>query len=86
MGRLSGKSAIITGAGSGIGRAASLLFASEGAKLIIADKFDTVEETARQVREAGGTAVALTGDAGEEAFVSGLVDRAVAEYGALDAI
>jgi NAD(P)-dependent dehydrogenase (short-subunit alcohol dehydrogenase family) len=86
MGRLSGKSVIITGAGSGIGRAASLLFAAEGAKLVIADKFDTAEETARQVREAGGTVVALVGDAGEEAFVAGLVDRAVAEYGVLDAI
>ncbi|MCA6283722.1 MAG: SDR family NAD(P)-dependent oxidoreductase, partial [Phenylobacterium sp.] len=86
MGRLSGKSVIITGAGSGIGRAASLLFAGEGAKLVIADKFDTVEETARQVREAGGTALALTGDAGEEDFVCALVDRAVAEHGALDAI
>ena len=86
MGRLSGKSVIITGAGSGIGRAASLLFAGEGAKLVIADKFDTVEETARQVREANGTALALTGDAGEEDFVSTLIDRAVAEYGALDAI
>ena len=86
MGRLSGKTVIITGAGSGIGRAASLLFAAEGAKLVIADKFDTVEETARQVREAGGTALALTGDAGEEAFVSALVDRAVAEHGVLDAI
>lgn len=86
MGRLSGKSAIITGAGSGIGRAASLLFAAEGARLVIADKFDTAEETARQVREAGGTAIALVGDAGEEDFVSALVDRAVAEHGALDAI
>lgn len=86
MGRLSGKTVIITGAGSGIGRAASLLFAAEGARLVIADKFDTVEETARQVRETGGTALALTGDAGEEAFVSALVDRAVAEHGVLDAI
>ena len=38
MGRLEGKSVIITGAGSGIGRAASLLFAKEGAKLVIADR------------------------------------------------
>ena len=42
MGRLSGKTAVITGAGSGIGRAASLLFAAEGAKLVIADIIKTV--------------------------------------------
>ena len=47
MGRLSGKTAVITGAGSGIGRAASLLFAAEGANLVIADKTDGAVETAR---------------------------------------
>ena len=84
MGRLSGKSAVITGAGSGIGRAASLLFAAEGASLVIADKTDGAVETARLVSEAGGKAIALTGDAGDEAFVESLVAKAVAEYGGLD--
>ena len=42
MGRLSGRTAVITGAGSGIGRASALLFAQEGASLVIADKADTV--------------------------------------------
>src|SRR5882757_10968834 len=58
MGRLEGKSVIITGAGSGIGRAASLLFAKEGAKLIIVDRSDGVMETARLVSDAGGAAEA----------------------------
>jgi NAD(P)-dependent dehydrogenase (short-subunit alcohol dehydrogenase family) len=84
MGRLSGKAAIITGAGSGIGRASAILFAQEGANLVIADKAETVNETAKLVTDAGGKAVALTGDAGEEAFVESLVARAVAEYGGLD--
>lgn len=84
MGRLSGKSAVITGAGSGIGRAASLLFAAEGASLVIADKMESVDETARLVSEAGGKVVALQGDAGDEAFVQGLVAKAVSEYGGLD--
>lgn len=84
MGRLSGKSAVITGAGSGIGRAASLLFAAEGASTVIADKTDGAVETARTVAEAGGKAIALTGDAGDEAFVESLVAKAVAEYGGLD--
>ena len=45
MGRLEGKSVVITGAGSGIGRAASLMFTKEGAKLIAVDKTDAVDET-----------------------------------------
>ncbi|MEO8318345.1 MAG: SDR family NAD(P)-dependent oxidoreductase, partial [Bradyrhizobium sp.] len=55
MGRLEGKSVIITGAGSGIGRAASVLFAREGAKLIIVDRAEGVNETAKLVSGAGGT-------------------------------
>jgi NAD(P)-dependent dehydrogenase (short-subunit alcohol dehydrogenase family) len=86
MGRLSGKTAVITGAGSGIGRASSLLFAAEGANLVIADKMDTVNETAKLVADAGGKAVALTGDAGDEAFVESLIGRAVSEYGGLDVV
>ena len=85
MGRLSGKTAIITGAGSGIGRAASLLFAAEGANLVIADKTDGVLETADQVlQKTNGKVISLTGDAGDEAFVEGLVKSAVAEFGGLD--
>jgi NAD(P)-dependent dehydrogenase (short-subunit alcohol dehydrogenase family) len=53
MGRLEGKSVIITGAGSGIGRAASLLFTKEGAKLIAVDHTDGVEETVAQIQKAG---------------------------------
>lgn len=84
MGRLEGKSAIVTGAASGIGRASALLFAAEGAKLVIADKAEAVNETAVMVTKAGGKAVALVGDAGDEAFVESLVTRAVSEYGKLD--
>ncbi|MEW5685290.1 MAG: SDR family NAD(P)-dependent oxidoreductase [Pseudomonadota bacterium] len=84
MGRLSGRVAVITGAASGIGRASAKLFAAEGARLIIADKAEAVNETAEAVKAASGQAVAVVGDAGEDAFVKGLVDRAQAEYGALD--
>ena len=86
MGRLSGKTAVITGAGSGIGRASSLLFAAEGASLVIADTMDSVNETAKLVAEAGGKAIPLVGDAGEEAFVESLIGRAVSEYGGLDVV
>jgi NAD(P)-dependent dehydrogenase (short-subunit alcohol dehydrogenase family) len=86
MGRLEGKSVVITGAGSGIGRAASLLFSKEGAKLIIVDKTDGVKETAKLVSDAGGTVEAVMADAGSEADVKAFIDKAVAKYGRLDAI
>jgi NAD(P)-dependent dehydrogenase (short-subunit alcohol dehydrogenase family) len=86
MGRLQGKSVIITGAGSGIGRAASLLFTKEGAKLIAVDRAEGVKETVELVRKAGGTAEAVMADAGAEKDVIGFIDRAVAAYGRLDAI
>ena len=86
MGRLEGKSVIITGAGSGIGRAASLLFTKEGAKLIAVDKTEGVKETVEQVRKAGGTAEAVVADAGLENDVKGFIAKAISAYGKLDAI
>jgi len=86
MGRLEGKSVIITGAGSGIGRAASLLFTKEGAKLIAVDRTEGVKETVEQVRNAGGTAEAVMADAGSEKDVMAFIDKAVSAYGGLDAI
>ena len=86
MGRLEGKSVIITGAGSGIGRAASLLFSKEGAKLIIVDRSDSVKETAKLVGDAGGTVEAVMADAGSESDVKSFIDKAVSTYGRLDAI
>jgi NAD(P)-dependent dehydrogenase (short-subunit alcohol dehydrogenase family) len=83
-GRLEGKAAIITGAGSGIGRAAALLFAAEGARLVLGDKTEAVHDTARQVAAAGGTASALQMDAGVEADVARLVATALSSYGRLD--
>jgi NAD(P)-dependent dehydrogenase (short-subunit alcohol dehydrogenase family) len=86
MGRLEGKSVIITGAGSGIGRAASLLFTKEGAQLIAVDRSEGVKETVELVKQQGGIAEAVIADAGSEADVSGFIDRAVATYGKLDVI
>jgi len=86
MGRLEGKSVIITGAGSGIGRAASLLFTREGARLIAVDRTEGVTETVDEIRKAGGTAEAVIADAGSEQDVVAYIDKALAAYGKLDAI
>jgi NAD(P)-dependent dehydrogenase (short-subunit alcohol dehydrogenase family) len=84
MGALADKVAIITGAGSGIGRASALRFAAEGAKLVIGDKSEAVFETAKMVEAAGGTVTALQIDAGVEADVAKLVETATSNYGGLD--
>ena len=86
MGRLEGKSVIITGAGSGIGRAASLMFTKEGAKLIAVDKTEGVKETVQQVLNAGGTAEAVMADVGTESDVKAFIAKAISAYGKLDAI
>ncbi len=81
MGRLEGKVAIITGAGSGIGRATALLFASEGAKVVLGDKTAAVHETARAI---GDAALAFEMDAGVESDVEALVAAAISKFGQLD--
>ncbi|MCP3388835.1 SDR family oxidoreductase [Bradyrhizobium sp. CCGB12] len=86
MGRLQGKSVIITGAGSGIGRAAALLFTREGAKLIAVDRTEAVKETVDEIRKAGGVAEAMVADAGSEKDVIAVIDTAVKTHGRLDVI
>lgn len=83
-GRLQGKAAIVTGAGSGIGRASAILFAREGARVLAVDKTDAVRETAAEIKAAGGTALAMTADAGAEADVRSYVDHALREFGQID--
>ncbi|MHB8529299.1 MAG: SDR family NAD(P)-dependent oxidoreductase [Caulobacteraceae bacterium] len=83
MGRLDGRSTLITGAASGIGRASARLFAEEGARVLCFDRVEGVEETARMI---GPAAIAVRGDAGEEADVKAAVERAVADFGGLDAV
>lgn len=82
--RFQGKSIIVTGAGSGIGRAAAMLFAAEGGSVVVADVTEDAEETARMASEAGGTARAIRIDAGSEPDVQRAVELAVSEFGGLD--
>jgi NAD(P)-dependent dehydrogenase (short-subunit alcohol dehydrogenase family) len=83
-GILSGRVAIITGAASGIGRATALLFAREGARLVIADRAAAIADTADLIRAEGGEAHAIEADAGQEADVAALVADAVRRFGGLD--
>jgi NAD(P)-dependent dehydrogenase (short-subunit alcohol dehydrogenase family) len=87
MGRLSGKRAIITGAASGIGRASLLLFAREGARVLAVDReVAALDAAVSEAAAAGGTALALAADAGDETSVAGVVGRCVAEWGSVDAV
>jgi NAD(P)-dependent dehydrogenase (short-subunit alcohol dehydrogenase family) len=80
---LKGKSALITGAGAGIGRAAALAFAREGAILVLAD-IAGAEETASDVRTAGGTARAFQCDVSSRAEVERLIAEAIRVCGRID--
>ncbi|QNE31139.1 glucose 1-dehydrogenase [Sphingomonas sp. NBWT7] len=83
MARFEGKSIIVTGAGSGIGRAAATLFAAEGGQVIVADK-KGADATAEAIRASGGAAHAIEMDAGSEEDVVRTVAAACEKFGGLD--
>jgi NAD(P)-dependent dehydrogenase (short-subunit alcohol dehydrogenase family) len=84
-GSLEGKSAIVTGAGSGVGRVSAVRFAGEGARVIVADiNVDNAKETVREIESAGGTAIAIGVDVSDEQQVQAMIASAVDQYGRLD--
>ena len=87
-GKLAGKAAIITGGDSGIGRAAAIAYAREGADVLIAylEEDDDAQDTARWIEEAGRRAVLVRGDLSDPAHCRAVVERAVQEFGRIDVL
>ncbi len=83
--RLAGKSAIVTGAAGGIGRATALAMAAEGARVAVVDlNADGLDEVARQIRAAGGQAVTIVADVSAEADIEKVVAGTVEAFGGVD--
>ena len=82
---MKGKVVLITGGSSGIGKAAALAFAREGAKVsVAARRIPEGQETVRQIREAGGEAIFVQTDVSKAQEVQALVEQTVEKYGRLD--
>jgi 3-oxoacyl-[acyl-carrier protein] reductase len=86
-GLLEGKTAIITGSGRGIGRAAAELFARHGARVVVSDiDPDPAQQAVEAILAAGGQAISVPGDATNKAFPDHLVNTAIEKFGGLDII
>ncbi|MEU2615201.1 SDR family NAD(P)-dependent oxidoreductase [Micromonospora sp. NPDC007271] len=86
-GRFAGRSVIVTGSGSGIGRATAVRFAAEGASVLVADiDLDAARQTVHEIDASGGIGIALRVDVSQPADVSAMVQAAVSAFGRLDVL
>ncbi|KRP87290.1 short-chain dehydrogenase [Bradyrhizobium pachyrhizi] len=84
-GILDGKAALVTGGGSGIGRATAIAMAREGARVAVSDlSKDGIEETVALINAAGGQSIAIQDDVTDEAEVANMVARTVSAFGRID--
>lgn len=84
-GILDGKAALVTGGGSGIGRATAIAMAREGARVAVSDlSRDGIDETVARINAAGGQSIAIPGDVTDEADVANMVARTVSAFGRID--
>jgi NAD(P)-dependent dehydrogenase (short-subunit alcohol dehydrogenase family) len=85
--RLKGKVALVTGGGSGIGRATSLRFAAEGASVVVSDiNEEAAKDVAAAAADVGGSAIADRTDTSDEAQVKAAIERTIAEFGTIDVL
>ncbi|MEU3270199.1 SDR family NAD(P)-dependent oxidoreductase [Saccharomonospora sp. NPDC006951] len=85
-GRLTGRTAIVTGAGAGLGRAEALALAREGADVVVNDLGQAADTVAAEITAAGGSAVAIQGDVGHWRLGDSLVTAAIDAFGGLDIV
>ncbi|MBV8888207.1 MAG: glucose 1-dehydrogenase [Alphaproteobacteria bacterium] len=87
-GKLAGKSAVITGGDSGIGRAVAIAFAREGADVAIVylEEHDDAQETRRLVEQEGAECLLIAGDVGDEGFCRNAIEQTLARFGRLDVL
>lgn len=85
MGRLDHKVAVITGAGAGLGKAITMLYAKEGAKVVIADmNMEDAEQTVREITENGGQAIAVKTNVTVEEDIQNMYSTAIEKFGTVD--
>lgn len=83
--KLQNKVAVVTGAASGMGKAIAILYAKEGAKVVVSDiNLDAAKQTVEEIKTNGGEAIAVLANVAKEEDIQNLIDTAVSQYGTLD--